>query len=154
MKLEINSKAPAVVRKEIHIKAAPGDVWAIHTDINGWSDWNPDVSDSKLEGSLTKGAVFNWTSKGFKLTSIIQDLEPEQRIGWTGRGFGSMAKHLWILEPDGDGGTILRTEESLEGWLVNLLKGKMQRTMEISLEGWLIDLKNEVEMEANGSSDN
>jgi len=148
--LEINDKAPAVARKEIVIDASPEQVWEVHTNINGWSDWNPDVASSKLKGPLAKGAVFNWKSRGMNLTSTIQDLEPGRRIGWTGEGFGARARHVWTLEPNGKG-TLLKTEESLEGWLVNLLRGRMQKALETSLDAWLIDLKNEVEMATNGS---
>ena len=147
--MEINKKAPAVARKDIVINAPPEEVWEIHTDINGWSDWNPDIASSKLEGPLAEGTVFNWKSGGVNLTSTIQELEPVSKIGWTGTGFGSRARHIWTLEPNGKG-TLITTEESLEGWLVSLLRGRMRKTLETSLNAWLIDLKSEVEMAANG----
>jgi len=74
-----------------------------------------------------------------------------RRISWTGRGAGTSARHQWTLEADGEG-TILRTEESMEGWLVSLMKGKAQKNLESSLAGWLIDLKQAVEMGRNGST--
>lgn len=147
--MEINDKAPAVVRKEIVINALPEEVWDIHTDINGWSDWNPDIASSKLQGPLAVGTVFSWKSRGMNITSTIQEIEPSNRIGWTGTGFGARARHIWTLEPNGKG-TLIKTEESLEGWLVTLLKGRMRKNLETSLNAWLIDLKNEVEMASNG----
>jgi hypothetical protein len=149
--VEINKKAPVQAQKEILVNASPESVWKIHADINGWSDWNPDISFSKLEGELAEGAVFNWKSRKAKITSVICDLEPGRRIAWTGQGMGVQARHVWTIEPNGSG-TILKTEESMEGWLVNLMKGRMRKVLESSLDAWLIDLKTEAEMEANGNS--
>jgi len=149
--VDINKKAPAVAREEILIDASPEEVWEVHSDINSWSDWNADIEVSKLDGTLSMGAIFNWKSKGMNLTSTIQDLEPGVRIGWTGSSRGARARHIWTLEQNGKG-TNVTTEESLEGWLVSLLRGKMRKTLETSLNAWLIDLKNEVEMSSNGNS--
>ena len=149
--VEINRQAPAVAEREIRIDASPADVWKVHADINGWHTWNPDISASKLVGELSPGSEFNWTSGGVKITSTLQEVEDSRRISWTGRGAGTSARHLWTLEADGDS-TILRTEESMEGWLISLMKGKAQKTLEASLDGWLIDLKQAVEMNHNGTS--
>lgn len=147
--MDINRNAPAVAIKEIRISASPEEVWKVHADINGWQAWNPDISASKLEGELAPGSEFSWTSRGVKITSTLQEVEAETRLSWTGSGPGTSARHLWTLEADGDG-TLLKTEESMEGWMVSLLKRKMQKTLENSLTGWLIDLKQEVEMGRNG----
>jgi uncharacterized protein YndB with AHSA1/START domain len=141
----INASAPAVARKEIRIKARPEEVWAIHTDISGWWKWNADVTESKLHGALGEGTTFDWKTRGTGISSRIELLEPGRRIGWTGRSFGTRAVHLWTLIPDGEG-TLLQTEESMEGWLVNLLRGPIRRKLEQSLNAWLVDLKHEVEM--------
>ncbi len=147
--MEINTGAPVVVHKEILIKATPAAVWKVHTNITAWKHWQPDVSESKLQGALAVGAVFNWKSRGSKITSTIEELEPEQRIVWTGKVGGAHAIHVWTLEANGVG-TILKTEESLEGFVVGLMKGGVRKKLENTLEGWLIDLKTEVEMESNG----
>ena len=143
--MTINASAPAVACKEIRINASPEEVWRVHTNIDAWSDWNADVSSARLRGSLATGSVFEWKSNGVGLRSTIEVLEPVSTIGWTGKGLGSRARHIWTLVPDGDG-TILKTEESLEGWIVRLLKASVQRTLDSTLDAWLLDLKNEVEM--------
>jgi len=149
--VDINRKAPAFAEKEIRIEATPEEVWKVHADINRWHTWNPDISASKLSGDLTPGSEFNWTSGGVKITSVLQEVEESTIISWTGRGAGTSARHVWTLEADGEG-TILRTEESMEGWLISLMKGKAQKTLESSLAGWLIDLKQAVEMGRNGTA--
>jgi uncharacterized protein YndB with AHSA1/START domain len=142
--MEINHQAPLVARKEVFIQATPGVVWKIHTDINAWSQWHPDITMTNLEVPLAVGSVFRWKSGGMTLTSTIQVVEPGRQIGWTGRGLGSKAIHLWTLEPR-NGGTLLVTEESLEGWLVRLLKVVTPGFLEESLDTWLQAIKREAE---------
>ena len=142
--MEINAQAPLVARKEIFIQASPDKVWDIQTNINSWKDWQPDISRAQLIGALTVGSVFRWTSGGFAVTSTLQEVEPKRRIAWTGEAFGSNAKHIWILRPQGDG-TLVTTEESMEGWLILLLKPLMPRFLEQSLDVWLSSLKTKAE---------
>jgi len=143
--VQINPNAPAVARREIKIKARPEEVWAIHTDIDGWWKWNADINESKLNGQLIEGATFAWKSRGSDISSTIEVLEPGRCIGWSGRTLGARAVHVWTLEAAGEE-TLVRTEESMEGWLVSLLRGMMRKRLDQSLNAWLVDLKNEVEM--------
>jgi hypothetical protein len=115
--MEIDQHAALVARKEILIQAQPQVVWQIHTDINSWSQWQPSIGLSKLEGPLTVGAVFQWKSGGITINSTVQVVESGERIGWTGNAIGTQAKHIWTLKPHKDG-TLLMTEESMGGWLI------------------------------------
>ena len=142
--MEINHQAPLATRKEVFIQAPPEEVWKIHTDIDGWSQWHPGITTSELEGPLTVGSVFRWKAGGFNITSTLELVEPIRQIGWIGRGFGTKAKHIWELQPQNDG-TRLSTEESLEGWLVTVLTSMMRKTLEESLKVWLDSLKRQVE---------
>ena len=150
--MTINADAPAISRREIRIEASPVEVWAVHTDINAWSDWNADVSSSRIRGDLVPGTVFVWKVNGTSITSRIEEVEPHSRFGWTGKSRGKQARYIWTLEQDGDG-TIVRTEESIDGLMPRLLKRQLQRTMDTSLEAWLQDLKTEVEMNAGNGRD-
>ena len=149
--MEINHQAPLSTRKEIFIQAPPEIVWKIHTDINGWSQWHPGITMARLDGPLAAGSVFRWKSGGFTLTSTIQVVEPDRRIGWIGKGLGSKAIHIWMLEAHNDG-TQLITEESMEGWLVRLLKGMMHKTLKESLDTWLQSLKKQAESDTRMGS--
>lgn len=60
--MEINPNAPLVTRKEVFIQASPEVIWNIHTNINAWHEWQPDISKSHLDGTLVSGSVFTWTS--------------------------------------------------------------------------------------------
>ena len=142
--MEINVKAPAVARHQILINAPVEKIWGLLSDIDHWSVWQPDISNAVLEGALIPGSVFRWNSGGTPITSQIQEVEPQRRLGWTGKAMGAKAKHLWILEPQ-VGGVLAKTEESFDGLIVVLLKGMMQKTLDTSLQAWLMHLKKAAE---------
>jgi uncharacterized protein YndB with AHSA1/START domain len=142
--MEVNPKAPLVSRKEIFIQASVEDVWKIQTNINGWKEWQTDISKSQLNGALMAGSVFKWTSGGFAVTSTLQEVVPQQRISWSGKSFGSTARHVWMFKPQ-NGGTLVITEESMEGWLISLLKPFMPGFLDKSLEVWTKNLKKKAE---------
>ncbi|MEH1896813.1 MAG: SRPBCC family protein [Nostoc sp.] len=145
--MDINSNAPAIARHTIMINASSEKIWQVLADINHWNVWYPNISESKLEGLLKPGSVFFWKSGGISITSTLQEVEPHHRISWTGKTRGTQAIHVWILEPH-EKGVLVRTEESFEGWLVRMLRGMMQKTLDTSLESWLQHLKHQVEKSA------
>jgi uncharacterized protein YndB with AHSA1/START domain len=149
--MNINEQAPLVAHKELYIQAPPEVVWKIHTDINNWNQWHPDITEAHLEGPLAVGSIFRWKSGGLTITSTIQVVEPNQRIGWTGTGFGAQASHIWTLRPHNDG-TMLTTEESMQGWLVTILKLFMPTFLDKSLDVWMQSLKGKAEGSDNGKS--
>lgn len=61
---------------------------------------------------------------------------------------GTRATHVWTMLPEKNG-TLLVTEESMEGWLVRLLKGTMRKALEGSLNDWLQSLKREAEYQSS-----
>lgn len=147
--MEINHQAPLVAHREIFIQVSPEVVWKIHTDINNWSQWQPGIDMAKLEGPLATDSIFQWKSGGLTITSTIQIVEPNQQIGWTGKALGTRASHIWMLKGH-NGGTMLTTEESMEGWLISILKLIMPKFLEKSLDTWLQSLKSKAEGSSNG----
>jgi uncharacterized protein YndB with AHSA1/START domain len=142
--MKINEQATLMAHKEIFIQAPPEAVWQIHSDINRWGQWHPGITVSNLAGPLAAGSVFQWKTGGLTLTSTIQVVEPNRQIGWTGQGLGTQASHLWTLQPHKDG-TLLTTEESMQGWFVSLLKVLMPKFLDSSLDTWLQSLKRRAE---------
>ena len=142
--MEINSQAPAIARHEITINASSEKIWEILTNINGWTAWHPNISESKLEGLLQSGTTFRWKSGGTAILSTLQEVEPQRRLSWTGKAIGTKAIHVWVLEPQ-ENGVIVRTEESFEGWLILPLKGMMKKMLDTALQNWLALLKQKAE---------
>jgi hypothetical protein len=85
-----------------------------------------------------------WKSGGLSIAATVQVVEPDERIGWTGRALGTQAQHIWTLK-EHQNGTLVTTEESLDGWLVKLMKVVMPRFLDQSLEVWLQSLKQQAE---------
>jgi uncharacterized protein YndB with AHSA1/START domain len=136
--------APLAVQKRVVIDASPDIVWKIHTDINAWSQWHSSISSARAVSPLAVGSSFEWKSGGLTITSTIESLEPNRRISWTGRSIGTQATHLWLLQAQG-GSTLVTTDESMEGWLVSLLKLFTPTFLDTSLDVWLRDLKKTAE---------
>lgn len=145
--MEINSQAPVTAQHHIKINASSEIVWKILTDINQWNLWNPNISAAKLEGALQPGSLFRWKSGGSTIISTLQEVDSQRRLSWTGKVIGTSAIHVWTLEPR-EGFVVVKTEESFEGWLVSLLTGMMQKTLDTSLQKWLENLKQKAEEES------
>jgi uncharacterized membrane protein len=142
--MDINSNAPAIARHEILIAAPSDTVWALLADINQWPTWNPNISTAALEGELEPGTRFHWRSGGTAIVSTLQEVEPQRRLSWTGSVMGIRAIHIWHLEPHGNA-VVVRTEESFEGWMAQLMKPIMQKMLDTSLKTWLEHLKHHAE---------
>lgn len=142
--MDANRDAPAFAGHHIHIEAPPEKVWALISDIDHWSSWQPDIPTAKLLGPLAPGSRFRWNSGGTGVSSTLEEVDQPHRLGWTGRAMGAKARHVWALRPEGSGTTVT-TEESFEGLVVVLLKGRMQRLLDDSLQKWLAALKKAAE---------
>lgn len=142
--MDANQDAPAFAHHEIYIEAPPERVWVLISDIDRWNLWQPDIASASLAGPLVRGSTFKWTSGRTGVSSVLEEVDPPRRLGWTGRAMGARAKHLWILEPQGSG-TKVSTRESFEGLVVVLLKKRMQRLLDDSLQKWLVLLKEAAE---------
>lgn len=142
--MKIDQNAPLHARKDILIHAPIEQVWALHTNLQRWPDWQPDVATISVEGDVVGGTIFRWKAAGLNITSTLQVVDPPRQIGWTGVSLGMKAIHLWTFTPEGDG-TRVTTEESLSGWMPTLIRLFSPRFLEQSLEKSLQTLKNAVE---------
>jgi len=41
----------------LETRAAPAQVWRVWSDVNHWTEWNPDMKEARLEGPLKLGAT-------------------------------------------------------------------------------------------------
>ena len=129
MTTTIDRKAPAIARGSIQIEASPETVWDIVSDIERWPEWNPDVTDAELHGSLAAGGTFTWKAGPGKIRSSLSEVDAPRRIAWTGKTLGISAVHTWVIEPT-ENGVELTTEESWSGLPVRLFPGSSQRTLD------------------------
>ena len=141
---EVNRLAPAVGSAEIEIAAPPEVAWDVLTDVGGWPSWNPAVTSVSFGGEVAPGSAFRWKAGPGTITSTIRDVEPLHRIAWTGTSFGIKAIHVHTFEPR-NGGTLVTTEESYDGLVARVLRGRLQRVLDSALQGELQHLKAEAE---------
>lgn len=142
--MTINQEAPVVQTKEIVINATPENVWMVLTDIQNWDEWNNKIMKPKIVGSLEVGQTFVWKTNGSKIKSEIHTYNPFKVFGWKGKTFGAKAIHNWYLESI-EKGTRVVVEESMEGWIIKLMKKKMNKILIEDITYWLEQLKKESE---------
>jgi uncharacterized protein YndB with AHSA1/START domain len=138
--------APISAKKSIIINAPVATVWKALADINSWTKWNSSISLSSLDQPFQAESQFIWKSGGMTIRSTLQDITAHERLSWTGKAFGSSAHHVWRFT-EKNKVTVVSTTETMDGWLVRLLRPLIQKTVERSLEDWLEDLKSHAERE-------
>lgn len=150
--MDINRNAPAVASADAYVEAPQSLVWAVQTNLHAWPEWNLDVASVDVRGPLAPGTEFRWKAGGTPITSTLREVEPNRRIGWTGRApLGIRAVHTWSFEPEGEG-TRVRTEESFGVLIVRLVAGPMRRLLAGSLEKGVAALKVEAERRARSGT--
>ncbi|MEU5298419.1 SRPBCC family protein [Streptomyces umbrinus] len=148
----VDEDAPVVVRLSTTIDAPLATVWALHTDIGSWADWNTDIDSVDFDGPLAPGASFRWLTHGLDITSTIREVVPGERIVWGGPAHGIEGVHVWTFEETG-GATgertvTVRTEESWAGAPIEERPDEMREALRQSLESWLSRLRSEAERRA------
>jgi hypothetical protein len=93
---------------------------------------------------LREGSTFRWKSGPGTITSTLREIEAPRRIAWTGVTLGIKAIHTWKIEPR-EGGSLVTTEESWDGWIAKLTRRASQRTLEKALAQGPTHLKLEAE---------
>lgn len=136
----IDETAPVIVRLSTVIDAPLEKVWALHTDVGSWAEWNADVDQAELDGPLQPGNSFSWKTHGLDITSTVREIVPGERLVWGGPANGIEGVHVWTFEQTGDQVTV-RTEESWSGTPVDAATEELGQALQHSLTAWLSSLK-------------
>ena len=115
---DIDRDAPVITHHQVDIAALLDVVWHLHTDVNGWPSWNPEITAAKIEGEFEQGNSFTWTSYGLTVTSTIHVVKDQARTLWSGPVQGIMGIHEWRFEQT-PSGVHVATDESWSGDPVN-----------------------------------
>jgi len=145
---EIDQAAPVVGSSEIEIAARPEIAWEVLTSIEQWPSWNPGVKEASLAGPVEEGSEFRWKAGPGTITSTIRQVEAGRRIVWTGNSMGISAIHVHTFEAR-NGGTLVTTQESYDGVVARLFRGRLKRTLDRALHDGLQRLKAEAERREN-----
>ena len=137
---DVDRSAPVVAVHEIDIEAPLGRVWRLHTDVNSWPTWQPEITAAHIDGVLEPGVSFDWTSYGFSVTSTVYDLAEQARVLWGGTSAGITGIHEWVFS-EARRGVHVTTTESFAGEPVEAGAAGMRSLLDVSLVAWLGHLK-------------
>jgi uncharacterized protein YndB with AHSA1/START domain len=140
---KIQENAPVKASIEITVNASPERVWGLLTDVKNWPRWQHDITSAEISGPLESGTTFSWKTGGPAIQSRIALVQPGEQFGWTGKAYGARAIHLWKLKRLPDGHTVVKTEESMNGFLLTLFFSS--KKLEESDQRWLDNLKSAAE---------
>ncbi|MEU2053969.1 SRPBCC family protein [Streptomyces bungoensis] len=140
----IDETAPVIVRLSTVIDAPLERVWALHTDIDAWAEWNADVDQAELDGPLLPGNSFRWKTHGLDIVSTVREIVPGERLVWGGPANGIVGVHVWTFGRTG-GQVTVHTEESWSGAPVDAAAEQLGQALEQSLTAWLACLKSRAE---------
>ncbi|MEU7044225.1 SRPBCC family protein [Streptomyces varsoviensis] len=140
----IDETAPVTSRHSIRIAAPIERVWRLHTDIDAWPSWQTDIGSARIDGPVTPGSTFHWTSAGLTIGSTIHVVEAPGRILWAGTAHGITAIHDWRFEAHGDE-TQVHNAESWSGDPVDADTENMRKLLVQSLDSWLDRLRHTAE---------
>jgi hypothetical protein len=144
----INRAAPVVGTSETEIAAVREVVWDVLTGISDWPSWNPDVKSVSMQGAVSQGSEFRWKAGPGTITSTLEHVDPPRLVAWSGKSLGLKAMHVFVLEAR-SGTTLVRTEESYDGLVAYVFRGRLQKTLDGALEAGLRHLKAEAERRTN-----
>ncbi|RZK22385.1 MAG: polyketide cyclase/dehydrase [Hymenobacter sp.] len=142
---QLNPAAPVHSKHTLRIEAPAERVWQVLSQINAWPTWQPDIAYAHLPGPAQNGARFEWSASGYlPIHSTLHTVEPGVSFGWSATAFGSFAVHNWQFSSQ-EGYTEVTAEETMEGWLVRLLRPIMQPALDQGNARWLARLKQAAE---------
>ncbi|WP_223653025.1 SRPBCC family protein [Hymenobacter psoromatis] len=142
---QLNPAAPVRSRHTVRMEAPAARAWQVLSQVNQWPAWQPEIAYAHLPGPVQNGAQFDWSASGYlPIHSTLHTVEPSVSFGWSGAAFGSFAVHNWQFVSH-EGYTEVTAEETMEGWLVRLLRPIMQPALDRANARWLARLKQAAE---------
>jgi uncharacterized protein YndB with AHSA1/START domain len=136
----IDEEAAVKAHLQIHIRASPAKVWALLNDASSWPRWQPDIESVSVAVPLAEGTRFSWKTGGLHIHSQVQLYDPVRSLGWTGTAMSINAVHIWQLQNEDPGGTLVMMKESMEGPALAVIPSAAQKLAE-SDQRWLEALK-------------
>jgi hypothetical protein len=123
------------VYTQIHLPATPAQVWCVLNDTPAYPDWNPFIL--QLAGRLEQGAVLDAQIQNMRFRPTVLQAIPNQLLKWRGKllikGLFD-GEHVFRLEAQTDGSTLLHHEEYFSGLLVPLFSKQLDGATKAGFE--------------------
>lgn len=113
--MEINAKAPVVVRKKILVQAPIRAIWGLLSDINQWKYWQPEVKNPVLNGPFQAGSHISYTALKLPCILTLKEVVTPKHLAWAGQSGTTVATTIWNLEETPEG-VWVKADSSFEGW--------------------------------------
>ncbi|MFD3314610.1 SRPBCC family protein [Streptomyces sp. NPDC058694] len=142
----VDRSAPVISRASVLIEAPLSTVWKLHTDIDSWAAWIPEITPArkKTPGPLRPGSVFEWSPQNMKVTSTVAAVQRMRCTAWAAPVNGIDGVHLFTFKPV-KGGVLATTEESWAGAPVEADIPGNQAALDTGLNDWVNRLKTTAE---------
>ncbi|HEX2691081.1 MAG TPA: SRPBCC family protein [Kofleriaceae bacterium] len=141
---------PVFAHDELEADVSPAAFWARLVRATRWHEDYDNCKRLVIHGGgdqLAPGTRFTWTTFGVRVTTVIDNFEPERYLSWTGRGLGARGHHVWLIEPTPRGCRVV-TEETQAGFPARLLAPFLRRGLHHHHPRWLAGLARAAAREA------
>jgi hypothetical protein len=133
--LGLLTAAPAAAEQKvvtrISIAAPPAKVWAILTDFDSYSAWNPfitRITGKPAVGEVITADLHTTNIKPRTVQAKILIVDPQHQLRWLGTLPGLFSgEHYWRMRERPDGGADLEQGEVFRGVLVPFIKPERLR---------------------------
>ena len=122
------------IETNIEIDAPPDRVWAVLTDFDGMSSWNPfikSISGRMATGERLSVQIAPPGKAGMTFKPSVLKVQKSRELRWLGHLlFAGLfdGEHYFLLTPIGDKKTRLTQGEKFSGILVGLFRGTLTAT--------------------------
>lgn len=130
----------------LETSASPSRVWQVWSDVNHWTEWNPDMNESRLDGPLKLGAtgMIN-TKSGGKHDVVVTHFEDGRSFELESTALpGTKMAIRATISPNASGSKITQAFEP-RGLLAPIVGPMMGGTILKTFSSVLAGLKTKVE---------
>ncbi|MEM7337375.1 MAG: SRPBCC domain-containing protein [Actinomycetota bacterium] len=142
------------IHTEIDIDAAPEVVWSVLTDLDGYAEWNPFMTESSgtvAVGERLTNRMHPPGGRAITFKPTVTAVDHGRVFEWLGRLWVNGlfdGRHRFELTPIAGGGTHLDHSESFSGVLVRVLRSSLDTQTREGFEAMNAALKARAEQVA------
>ena len=131
----VDEGAPVQASATVDVDAAPDAVWAVVSDVAGWSSVYPELKDLAFKGPLKAGAKVSFKAGPAKIKGAIDEVREPSALSFRGKGMGATSTYVFSIAAR-NGGSSLTLSQSMGGAAVRPMKAMLQKIAESSAEDW------------------
>lgn len=120
------------IKTQITINATPDKVWAVLTDFENYTNWNPfikSITGKPIVGSQISVSIVPPQGKSMTFSPTVLVFERNREFRWIGRLLFKGVfdgEHKFELIDNGNGATLFNHSETFKGILVGLFKKQLE----------------------------